>query len=176
MKYLLDFDRTLFDTNALVQRLTAAAVDQTQLAPKHLRGMVMKDFLFTDSVPFLQNKKSKDITILTALGTSYGDKILEFQTAKVEQEPIVSLVNEVVYVVSDKGAKAAELVSRWPEKEVIVFIDDLLENCLSVHVAVPRAHCFLIRRENEAPQDILDLSGITLVQSLAEVEAHLAGL
>ena len=176
MKYILDFDRTLFDTNALLQKLQAAAVDLTHLGPEHLSGMNMADFLYADTVLFLQSKQPKDIAILTALGASYGDKIREFQTAKVEQEPIISLVDQVVYVEHEKGGRAAEIVRQWPVGEPVVFVDDLLENCLSVQAAVPSVHCFLLRRENAVTQDVFAVSGVTLVQNLSEVEAFVAAL
>jgi len=179
MKYILDFDRTLFDTDKLIIQFRAADFDLHNLFPEMLDQFQSKQFLYDDVLPFLSSKKPADIFILTALGNTYGKKILEFQTAKVEQEPIRSLVNRVTYVMEDKGQPAADIVSQFPPQESVVFIDDLLKNCLAVKVAVPHVHCFLILRNCLSTAKTVKAAakaGIEVIYTLTELDGRMRAL
>lgn len=170
MKYILDFDRTLFNTDELYTHFQTDGLSMTTFIPEVWDTYTAQDYLYPDVVPFLASKQASDIFILTALGDKYGDKILEYQTAKIEQEPIRSLVQEVVYVVHEKDAAAAKIAKQYAPQETIVFVDDLLAHCVAVKKALPHSHCFLMQRDSTAiPVELEDLP-ITLVHTLKEVD------
>jgi len=170
MKYLLDFDRTLFDADALLADLKDDQVDFTNLGPEVLDGHPASNYLYQGVLPFLRSKESADVYILTALSTRYGDRILEYQKAKIEQESLISLVHDVVYVSKDKGEPAQKIAKSFSETETIVFVDDLIENCIAVQTALPQAYCFLMVRTLPAPGSPLEVLGIPIVHTLQEVD------
>lgn len=176
MKYILDFDRTLFDADALLADLEKDQVDFSQLGPEVLEGRPSEQYLYPDALEFLRTKNREDVYILTALSTRYGDRILEFQKAKVEQEPILSLVQEMKYTEREKGDPARDIAKQFSQSDTVVFVDDVLANCLAVKAALPKVKCFLLVRDRDVVGDILSERGIPIVHTLAEVDAQTAGL
>lgn len=171
MKYILDFDRTLFDADALLADFRKDQVDLTALTAATLAPYTMADYLYPDVLDFLGRKNPQDVYILTALSVKYGERILEYQTAKVEQEPLLGLIKEVVYTEKDKGEPARKITTQFTQPETVVFVDDLISNCLAVKASLPRAKCFLMVREPGEVGDICSQRGIPIVHTMAEVEA-----
>lgn len=176
MKYILDFDRTLFDTDKFVQQLELDKVDYTVLVPELLDNYTIADYLYDDVLPFLQSKNKEDVIFLTALGSTYGPRILEYQKAKIEQEPIISLVGKIVYVDSEKGPAAAKIAEQFLPGESVVFVDDLIEQCLSVQQAVPQARCFVMVRRSDKYLGESSAQGLPIVRSLPEVDGMIENI
>ena len=171
MKYVLDFDRTLFDTEALYAAFVRDGVDYTQLSPDMLQGYQAADFLYPDTVPFLQQHQPSDVMILTAYNTAYGAQARAFQQAKVEQVPIRDLVSDIHYVEQDKAQSMRTIAADCVAGEQLVFVDDLLEHCASVKAAVPHCHCFLMQRQASS---LTPPPGISIISSLHQIDELLA--
>jgi len=161
MKYILDFDRTLFDTELLYQRFARDDVDKNVLVPAIWESYQAKDFLYPDTVPFLTQHDPGDLIILTAYGTKYGDQVCEYQQAKVEQTPILDLVSQIHFVEHDKAAIMQTIATTYGPSEPLVFVDDLLEHCLAVKAAVPDCQCYLIQRTSSPITPTADITIIT---------------
>ena len=175
MKYILDFDRTLFDTDLFIVQLKSDGYSYDALVPEMLDGYLIEKFLYRDVVSFLKDKSKFDVTILTALGSLlYGDRVSEYQKVKVEQEPILSLVGNFIYVEDVKGEAAGEIAAQFHPRDPVVFVDDLLSQCLSVKQRLPQSHCFLMVRSGSLPEDLP--AGIIAVSTLAEVDVIMKGL
>ncbi len=61
-------------------------------------------------------------------------------------------------------------MKQFPPHEPVVFVDDLLKNCLSVKAVVPHAQCFWLVRTQAPEGEVLVPEGITLVRTLVEVD------
>ena len=166
MKYILDFDRTLFHTELLYEALDRDGVDRTILVPAIWESYQAKDFLYPDTVPFFTQHNPDDLIILTAYGTKYGDQVRAYQQAKVEQAPILDLVSQIHFVEHDKVTIMQTIATTYGPDEPLVFVDDLLEHCLAVKAAVPDCQCYLIQRTSSP---ITPPTGITVIQNLTEL-------
>lgn len=168
MKYLLDFDHTLMDTEALkseaLHRGTTRLVGTTDFWEHHS----VTPFLFSDVLPWLESKSRESFHILTAFKPSQGPDAEEFQRAKIASDGFSNLVDSVTVMEGMKGEWAATITSRFPAHEPVAFIDDRLDQCLSVKEALPHVHCFLMLRYNVCPPEVV--SHIHSVTCLAEVD------
>ncbi len=177
MKYILDFDQTLFDTNLLKSHFERDGIDYSNLSPLLLQNYPTANYLFEDVEPFLSCRPKEDIIILTAFGREkYGEGVVAYQKYKVEQEPINSLVGEVVYVEGDKGEAAAEIASQFPPHEPVIFVDDLLVQCKSVATALPNSTCCLIVRDPSNFDSTSIPDHIYLIFSLAELDGIIGNI
>lgn len=170
MKYLLDFDHTLFDTDAFVRAVRLSGTKIPLVSEEIWGEFVAADYLHNDTLDFLKSKNPTDIIILTMVTVSYGELAFPFQKRKVEQEPILSHVQEIEYVDDVKGPRAAEIAKQFPPEEPIVFVDDHIEQCLSVKQHVPQCRCFLLVRDRSVIGDVKSIQDIEVVHSLQEVD------
>ncbi len=173
MKYFLDFDRTLFDTDAFVVQVEDDEKTDLLSTPQAWQHYQSVPFLFHDAIHFLKDKNPSDITIVTAVTEVAGKDAHGFQKAKVEQSPITEHVGNFVYVVGEKGEIMKELTANIPTDETIVFIDDKIEQCLSVKQLVPHCHCFLMVRNPADSGAVEGVTDMTIVHTLHDVEAAL---
>jgi len=168
MKYILDFDRTLFDTERLYAAFANDGVDRNILVPDIWQSYQAKDFLYDDALEFLQSHTPDDLIILTAYGTKYGDQVKQYQQAKVAQEPVLSLVKQIYYVESDKVAQMQVIRAQFDLAEQLVFADDLLDHCVAVQSCIPNCTSLWVRRTDDQPAPPTDIKAIS---SLSELDA-----
>lgn len=173
MKYILDFDRTLFDTESFYRASEAAGFHPEALDVAVWQQLQVTDFIYSDALTFLKQQQPKDVVILTATSEyKYGPAVTAYQKAKVEQEPVNTLVSEVVYVDLDKGPAIQSIAAHWEEDEPVVFVDDLLANCLAAVEVLPGCRSFVMTRGSQLPNH--PLSVISRVADFAELSAKLS--
>ena len=168
MKYLLDFDHTLMDTEAL--KIAVAKEGRLSLVgtPELWNYHSITEFLFLDVLPWLATKPKDSLHILTAFKPSQGPEAKAFQTAKIASDNFSDLFASVTVIEGLKGEPAVEIAKQFLPHEQVVFIDDRLDQCCAVAAALPSAWCFLMRRNNDVPEGVP--AGIRVVSSLAEVD------
>jgi len=166
MKYILDFDRTLFDTELLYEAFARDGIDRNILEPVIWESYQAKDYLYSDTLPFLNQHDPSDLIILSAYGTKYGPQVRQYQQGKVEQKPITDLVSQIHFVEHDKATMMQTIAASCNPDDQLVFVDDLIEHCVAVQTAIPNCQCYLIQRNN-ATQSLPD--GITVIQSLTQL-------
>lgn len=176
MKYLLDFDRTLFDTEAFIQTYERSGASTELVSPEIWEEFSAADFLYAEVRQFFQSKSATDIYIVTMFTKQYGEKSYDYQKAKVEQEPILSWVEQIEYVDGLKGERAAEIAKQFPPYEPIIFVDDRIEQCLSVKKHVPTSHCFLLVRDPSLIGDVENVQEIEVAHSLTDIDAKIKEL
>ncbi len=161
MLYLLDFDRTLFDTNAFIR----AAVHHC-VAPETVPLPRVADFAYPDAREFLA--RHKGVAQLCVLTT--GEEAL--QRAKVAESGISVLVDRVHIVPELKGAAAAALVAEMSAAPV-VFVDDTIAQLLDVARMVPDAHIVRMRRpgsgyteRDETPEGMDEVADFATLDAL----------
>jgi hypothetical protein len=170
MKYILDFDRTLFDTDAFVAATQRDGLTSTEyISPDIWHSYTVEDFLYPEVLQWLHTKNKADVRILTAITPKQGFEAAEYQKAKVEQEPIINLVKHIYYVESDKATMMQTIATTGDPDEQLIFVDDLLEHCIAVQAAVPNCTCFLMQRTNSSSAPPPPTS-IRVIQSLADLD------
>ena len=174
MKYFLDFDRTLFDTQAFMVQVSDDGKTDLLSTPDIWNHYRAEAFLYHDAIHFLRDKQPSDVTIVTAVTEVSGKDAHGYQKAKVEQAPVTHHVGTFVYVVGEKGEVLRDLTSTLPPEETIIFIDDKIEQCLAVKQYVPRAHCFLLVRDPAVSGAVESVTDIMIIHSLHDAEAAIA--
>lgn len=169
MKYIVDLDHTLLDTEHL--KVCALRDNKTNLVgtPEFWEYYCTTDFLFGDVDAWLEEKGKEAVHILTAFKPSQGPLAKEFQEGKTRSGGFSDLFGSVTVVEGLKGEAAAGIAAQFPPNEPLIFLDDRLDQCVSVKEALPHCHCFLMVRYNVCPPDFP--STITRADSLAQVDA-----
>lgn len=168
MNYLLDFDHTLMDTERLKREV--AREDKLSLVstPEFWEHYSVLDFLYPDVLPWLKTKPRESLHILTAYKPSQGKRAKSFQEAKIASGNFESLFHSVTVMEGLKGPVAVHIAKEFLPGSGVVFIDDRLDQCLSMKQSLPDALCFLIIREGATPDDVSP--EIYTVTNLAQVD------
>jgi hypothetical protein len=169
MKYILDFDRTLFDVEKLYQELETLGKREMAGTQDSLSLIPMSDLLFPDAVDFINATDLADMYILSSVSGLTAQWETDYQIAKIAATGIDKKVCEVRVVEGEKGAQALEISRLFSSEETIVFVDDRLENCLDVKSVLPKAYCFLIIRDEVIPEYDYAGVGVSVVHTLTEV-------
>jgi hypothetical protein len=169
MKYLLDFDHTLLDTAAFIAQVKKDGRGDIRVTPGIWEFYNVRDFLYDDVLDWFNSKSKESLHILSAMTPELGPESCEFQKEKVSSGNFSGMVESVTLMIGMKGEPAASIAQRWTRHELVIFIDDRLDQCLSVKAALPESFCFLMVREGHFPSPLPP--GITAVSTLAEVDA-----
>jgi hypothetical protein len=168
MKYLVDFDRTLFDFEALKAQVTSDEKHDLVGMVEFWEHYTATDFLFPDVLSWLEDKGKDAVHVLTAFSPYLGAEAEAYQREKIHSGGFNELVGAITVMEGEKGLAAAKIAERFLPHEPIVFIDDWDEQCASVKKYLPQAHCFLISRYGVVPEVVP--AGVTVVSSLREVD------
>lgn len=132
MKYIFDFDHTLYCTEKFVEAAEPYKANGEWLTPRVWDLLDASTFFYDDTIDFLKAQKPKDITILTAWTPTLGDKSFDFQRVKIEKSGVSEYVGEIIIMEGDKGPHVKSIYDGTPT----VFIDDRIDHLLS-----SREHC-----------------------------------
>jgi len=172
MKYILDFDRTLFDTKAYVETVERAGLTMAErITPDIWDTYHVRDFLYPEVIEWLQSKPKADIHILTAISPKLGPRATEFQTQKLHSGDFLQLVDGITFMIGDKGSYVKDIAGSSPA----VFVDDKVSQHISVKDHAPAVHCALMQRPGEAVHTT-ESSDIHIVQNLHEIDTLLSQL
>lgn len=142
MKYILDFDHTLMDTDLFSEDATPYKENGLWVTPAIWNILNAPDYLYTDTLSFLQSLKKEDVRILTAMTASLGPEARAFQKVKLAKSNISSFVSDIVFMEGDKGPFVAEMYDGTPT----VFVDDRIEHLESAKRHCPEIHAVQIAR------------------------------
>ena len=170
MKYILDFDRTLFNSPACYQYITEQK-GEFEFTAEALADIEVCQFLYDDVISWLNTESKADLYILTAISPKYGPSAGDFQREKLFCSQVVDAVKDVVFMEGLKGEPVAEIAKQFPPHEPLVFVDDRIEQCLSVKSAAPEAVCCLMVRDPAVVGEVSEVQGIKIVHCLADVDA-----
>ncbi|MCA9360803.1 hypothetical protein H6785_00785 [Candidatus Nomurabacteria bacterium] len=176
MKYILDFDRTLLDTKTCYEFIDKDRIGGFATIPEVWEKYNSRDFLYEDVLSWLNTKDIKDLFILTASTPRYGSQASDYQKAKLQSGKFDELVNEIIFMEGLKGNSVAETVQQFSPDETVVFVDDKIEQCLSVKSACPNVFCCLMVRDSSARPEAEPLKDVFIVHSLKEVDAIIEAL
>ncbi len=167
MKYILDFDHTLFDTARFVHDAAEHKKNGTLITPDIWDSYDASSYLYDDVIPFLESIGKEHVQILTAVTTSLGPLSTEFQKAKLYRSGIASFVKEILFIEGEKG----DHVKRMYEHTPTVFIDNMLSQLKSVQELCPEVEVVQIIRPDALGTNEIDGTDETIkkVTSLYEV-------
>lgn len=176
MEYLLDFDDTLYDAKSFKEQVAIDGTGSMLFTPEIWQHYDVREYLHFDTLDWLKGKAKENLFILTAAMNREGRVVMEYQKEKLRCSGMSKLVARVVFTSEVKGDAAAEIASQFPPHETIVFVDDKIEQCLSVQVALPHAFCFLMVRNPNVIGSIDMVRGIPVVHTLADVDVKMKEL
>ncbi|XKT74497.1 MAG: hypothetical protein ACJKTH_00145 [Patescibacteria group bacterium UBA2163] len=161
MLFFLDFDRTLFNTEAFYNALEADFILGTQ----NVTLSDLSPFLYDDVSGFLAawKKAGHELVVVTR-------GVEEVQKAKLENTRLISRITEALYVTEGGKSEAIRrYLAQHSENTPAVFADDSLNELADVRDNVPGVQVVRMRRPTaknageEAPEFIA-------VQNLFELE------
>lgn len=167
MKFIFDFDRTLYDTDKQNVALENISDEGARYSPQVWEKLEPKDFLYPDTVSFLRELNSKDVIILTAWSDRLGLEAFQFQKVKVERSGVMEFVNELIVMEGEKGPFVKDLC----DSEPTIFVDDSIAHLLSA-----KQHCPEVKVVQMVREGVGILPGhpsVPVVSTLPEIFAAL---
>lgn len=167
MHIFLDFDRTVFDTEAFYNALEYECMRSTFESGLFTRSLAQ--FLYDDVLVFLETNRNNTLHIVT-----YGDRSV--QEAKVQATGILDHVHHVAYV--ESGSKATYIRSILKQSRLAVrgvFIDDTNEHLEFTTVELPEVLTIRMQRRG-AKGSSIPAGKITAVTNLTEAQKIIAQL
>lgn len=165
MKYLLDFDRTVFDMESLYESI-AQTNPQTELGTiASLDGLPLETFLFPDALQFFASHDPSDIEIISSCYGKTGQWDLDYQKEKIRLSNVADFVGQVHVVAEDKVSCIEKITGRKPA----VFVDDHPEHIRQVAEALPTVTAVYIDRLQERS----DAGNVKRIESLTELDASI---
>jgi hypothetical protein len=147
MVIALDFDRTLFDTDADIREMHERGVADLLGDPRVNDIVNPLSFLYADTLSFLAAHADHLLYVVSAVTFSYGPHAGAYQRDKIERAGVASRVREVILTGESKVDALRVLVERHPA-ETIVFIDDRIDVLADVHEHIPHVRCVHMMRPN----------------------------
>ena len=145
MKYILDFDRTILDTDSLKRKQAEMFGPEVLGTLDSMDGIDIESFFFADAVEFLNTHNMEDIYIVTSCVGITGMWNIEYQKKKLKISGIYKNVNQV-FVVSESKDKAIKSI---PGVETgAVFVDDFTNHLDVVKYMLPDIETVKITRKD----------------------------
>lgn len=167
MKYILDFDRVVFDCDAYMQAIADGNLHDLSVDPAVWDILDVKDFLFADAIAFLKKVEQVEAVIITAMSSHMGPNAEWYQRRKLAESGMGHYVSEVVIMKGDKAQYVQPFVSPGS-----IFIDDKKEHVESVAKKCPGVTCFqLVRPRGSLESAITTNPAIHVVKDFAELSA-----
>lgn len=171
MKYILDFDRVLFDHDRLRTVMEEKELMHVYAEPGLWDYISPADFLYDDAIDFLQQYVKEDLYIVSAYTGRIGPNAEPYQERKLADSGIGQFVAEVIVMDGPKSP----FVQRCAGDDRAIFVDDKRKYVEEVQIACPNVTCIQLLRPNAArttfdePADESIL--IPVVSDLSEVSA-----
>jgi hypothetical protein len=166
MKYLLDFDRTVFDMEGLYRAIEQRnpGVDLGTVAS--LKGIDLEQFLFPDALDFFSTHDTADIEIVSSGVGLTGQWEVKYQTKKIELSGIAQYVH-AIHVVADSKISTIKRIAR--ESDAVTYVDDHPE-----HVASAVHHISgLIVVHIDRTGELTTIAGAKTIATLSDLDASI---
>jgi hypothetical protein len=167
MKYLLDFDRTVFDMEGLYQAIETYNPDAELGTVASLQGIDLQQFLFNDALEFFATHDQLDIDIVSSGFGLTGQWEVAYQIKKIELSGVGSYVR-TVHVVPDSKISTIKRLAR--ELEEVVYVDDHPEHVASAVQHIPGLCVVHIDRSGTQP----DIPGSFSITKLTDIDHELS--
>lgn len=163
MKYILDFDLTLFDSHKYLEASVPYQADGTWVTPAIWDILNASEFLYDDVLPFLEAVGKENVHILTAMSPHLGPLAREFQKEKLARCGLAEHVAGVTFMEGDKGSYIASLYDGGPT----TFVDDKIEHLHSSHEHCPAVQ--VVQMVRQGSRTVPNEEGMLIIQTLHEL-------
>ena len=130
MQYFLDFDRTIFDTDAMYQIMRNQLPESSIGSTESLDVIDAHSLLFPDALEFFSNHYPAEIFIVSSCAGTTADWDMNFQKEKINLSGVKKYVNEILVV---EGSKVQAIKKKLKSGEGAVFVDDFDKHLNDVH-------------------------------------------
>ncbi|MCD5381996.1 MAG: hypothetical protein LR017_01620 [Candidatus Pacebacteria bacterium] len=165
MRYLLDFDRTLFDTDAFKKAVLKAGYALG--TPESLEKVDASRFVFSDALTFLKTHAKEDMYIVSSCTGFQSVYDRAYQSAKIAKSRVDAYVADVIVVEDTK----VDAVVSLADGET-VFVDDMDKHLSAVAARCPEVHVVHIGRSAHYPTT----RTVPSIASLSELDATIEAL
>jgi len=165
MQYFLDFDRTVFDTDAMYIEMRKHVDEAVIGTLSSLDSVETKDYLFKDALDFFNNHKASDIFIVSSCIGKSGMWDISYQREKVERSGIGKYVSELLVVETTKVNAIKKYLKAGTSS---LFVDDLERHLHEVHEHIPEITACCIDRTGGVGN-----SEFPIIKSLNELDGVL---
>lgn len=173
MKFILDFDYTLYEVSRFKEAALPYKEDGMWLTPAIWDKLDATSFFYPDTLDFIQRQGKENVVILSAMTPALGPQAREFQKAKLARSGIGEFVSDVIVMEGDKGPYVKDLYTGEPT----VFVDDTLLHLYSSQRHCPEVGTVQIIREDAVGRgEVSTHIDIPVVATLTELEELLSDL
>lgn len=166
MKYFLDFDRTVFDMEALYQAIMQHNPKADLGTVASLEGINLEQFLYPDALQFFAAHDPADIEIVSSGFGLTGQWEVAYQTKKIELSGVAAYVH-AIHVVADSKIATIKRLAR--ESDQVTYVDDHPEHIASAVQHISGLQVVLIDRAGtQAP-----VSGARTIGLLTDLDAKI---
>lgn len=162
MKYLLDFDRTVFDMEGLYAAIKKQNPQETLGSVESLEGIDLEALLFPDAIDFFKAHNAADIEIVSSGFGLTGQWEVSYQQKKIELSGVAKYVG-AIHVVADSKISTIKRIAR--ESDSVMYVDDHPENIQNAVQHISGLHVVYINRESED----VSLVGAQTISTLADL-------
>ena len=163
MTIIIDFDHTIFDTHQFRMAFPIGTFLKTLFWH---RGSLAQ-YLFSDTIPFLKERKGDTLILMT-----YGPK--RYQKTKVESSRLTHYFQEIVFAgLEHKGTIIQRMLCEKTCTEPVVFVDDRLYQLDSVYEHCPTVEVVRMRRPEQPDSDEESSNKYHEVTNMGELSALL---
>jgi FMN phosphatase YigB (HAD superfamily) len=172
----LDFDRTLCDTDAQLAQVGILRIQHLIGNPELTRRLGITQFLYDDTLPFLQAHQSHVLYIVSAVTHSYGERATEYQRDRIKRSGVEEYVREILLTGDSKVAALEGLLARYPG-ERLVFVDDRSDVLTDVYIHFNDVTCVHMARGGaQRMSDTPIPPGVPTISTLAELTSIIRSL
>ena len=169
MKYLLDFDRTVFDMEGLYLAIEQNNPGVDLGTTASLEGIDLEQFLFADAVQFFSTHAKTDIEIVSSGFGLTGQWEVEYQTKKIALSGVAKYVNNV-HVVPDSKISTIKRIAR--ESDEITYVDDHPENVANAVQHISGLVVVYLDRSGQSTE----IAGARTISTLSELDVKIQEL
>jgi hypothetical protein len=163
MKYLLDFDRTVFDMDGLYLAIATQNPDATLGTTGSLVGIDIEALLFPDALGFFATHDQNQIEIISSGFGLTAQWEVAYQTEKIKLSGIAKYVT-AIHVVPDSKVSTIKRLVRESEGDV-TYVDDHPENIKNALQNIPTLSVVYLDRSGEQKE----IPGATTIARLTDI-------
>ncbi len=173
MKYILDFDRVIFDSDAYIKTVKTRRLDSLFVDPKIWDILSVRDYLYPDALDFLRAQDRESMTVITAMSPQLGPNARAYQRRKLADSGIAEFVRDVIIMEGEKGPYVRDVY----DGAETIFVDDTLSNLHSVQRSCSEVRCVqMLRIKPVRAEEVSENPDIPVVQSFSGLSAMIGGV
>ena len=171
MKYILDFDRVIFDADAYRASLESQGLAHLFTDPRACDAVSVRTHVYPDALQFLRSCEPQAVTIISVMSPHRGPHARAYQKRKLEESGVHAFVREAILMEGEKGL----YVKRVYDGSPTIFIDDTLAQLYSARQHCPGVRCVqMVRPGLKKMPELSTDPNIPTISAFSELDAIFA--